>query len=467
MDKSFEIITFKGSTNNGEAVRITLDEDFIYGIIETKQGTYVIDQLRYFLKDSSLSYDQIIVYRDDKVKEKGYFCAVTPDMEIVKESIESPLAAKTTTSGCFALEVAADADFEFWSTYGGNTQSRIFGYFNTMDIVYETTFDLDVDVVNVHVWTTAADPYTSTIPATINNEVGNVWGTTFANVERDVVRLFTGKNLGLNLGRANALGTLCDDISNNFTTDHPTAYKTLAHEIGHNLNAQHPTSGCSGGNQPIMCQGTAQKVPLYFSTANRTRINNHMNANEACIITGTPDIDLFIDVAEWEGSAFYVSAHVSNAMGPYSWYLNGVLQSATGSSFSKRYACEGGTSQISVRANTDCGFDWAYGYYYEECGSGGGHRMEVYPNPADSEKNISPSKTNMEAETITMSLEPLRETQDITLTLLDFSGKPVKEMVFEGQTNDMKMNVSTLSKGIYFLKIVGRKVEETHTIIIE
>ena len=73
----------------------------------------------------------------------------------------------------------------------------------------------------------------------------------------------------------------------------------------------------------------------------------------------------------------------------------------------------------------------------------------------------------MEAETITMSLEPLRETQDITLTLLDFSGKPVKEMVFEGQTNDMKMNVSTLSKGIYFLKIVGRKVEETHTIIIE
>ena len=61
----------------------------------------------------------------------------------------------------------------------------------------------------------------------------------------------------------------------------------------------------------------------------------------------------------------------------------------------------------------------------------------------------------------------LTNIQDVSLTLLDFSGNPVKEMAFEGPVQDIKMDVSSLSKGIYFLKIVGKELDETHTVVIE
>tara|TARA_B100000749_G_C18442024_1_gene472620 strand:+ start:58 stop:417 length:360 start_codon:yes stop_codon:yes gene_type:complete len=106
-------------------------------------------------------------------------------------------------------------------------------------------------------------------------------------------------------------------------------------------------------------------------------------------------------------------------------------------------------------------------YYYEECSGGGGHKLVVYPNPSDSEINIALDEKSSGSGMNVLESNTLTNIQDVSLTLLDFSGNPVKEMAFEGPVQDIKMDVSSLSKGIYFLKIVGKELDETHTVVIE
>lgn len=465
MAKEKRINTYKGFLKDGNDVRITLKEDFIYGTIMTAKGTIVIDQLKYVLNDSSIPANQIIVYNEEKVIDMGGFCGLKDKMENKTVRVESEQVARASTSGCFRMEVAVDADFEFFQTFGGNTNTRINGYFNSIRGLYETTFDLDIVLVNTHIWTTVADPYVSFDGATINNEIENTWSTTFGSVNRDIVCHFTGKDLGALLGRANAIGNLCDGDPNNFTSNHPTAYKTLAHEIGHNLNGLHPTSGCTGSSIPVMCQGTSQRVPLYFSTNNRVRINNHLSANQGCIITTTPSIDLFIDTVEGEGSAIYVGAHVESGMPPYKWYLNGVLQSSTSSSFSKRYRCEGGSSYIDVTANTPCGTDSARKYFYEDCTGGESHRMVVSPNPSSSIIYISePLDEGLGSLVESSDLRTFNE--NLLLELYNFNGTLVKTKKDQRNT-ELSLDVSSLKKGNYFLRIHGKELDETHQIIIE
>jgi predicted Zn-dependent protease len=183
-------------------------------------------------------------------------------------------------------------------------------------------------------------------------------------------------------------------------------------------------------------------------------------------VTLTTTVDIILDTAEFEGSAFYVAAHATGGSAPYNWYINGQLISTTSSSsFSYRYPCSTGSSYVGVVANTACGSRSDQAYYYEDCGSG--HRMVVYPNPASSEITISQMQEKKEVYYTSLSSESISQARDIVLTLLDFTGKPVKEMAFNEPTQDVKMDISTLTKGIYFLRIVGNNVDETHTVVIE
>lgn len=181
------------------------------------------------------------------------------------------------------------------------------------------------------------------------------------------------------------------------------------------------------------------------------------------LVLNTGSVNLTIGTVEWEGSAIYVSGSVTGGSAPFKWYINNQLISTTSSrSFSHRYPCEGGSSSLGVIAS--CGGS-DQEYYYEECS--GSHRMAIYPNPADSEINISLSEENMGVGQSVLNENNDQEIQDVTLTLLDFSGNPVKESVFKGPLRHMQMDVSNLAKGIYFLKIIGREIDETHRIIVE
>lgn len=185
--------------------------------------------------------------------------------------------------------MATDADFEYFDTHGNNTNNRILGEFNNIQGLYANTFDLEIIIVHQNVWNTVNDPYASLNPGAINNEIANTWGTTFDDLERDLVHMFTDKDFNGLLGSASALGDICiDQNANSFTVDEDfsNAY-TLAHEIGHNLGAQHPGnepgSNCGGGlNRTVMCTG--DNIPnLTFSQFSQNEINTYINNNSNCL----------------------------------------------------------------------------------------------------------------------------------------------------------------------------------------
>jgi len=123
-----------------------------------------------------------------------------------------------------------------------------------------------------------------------------------------------------------------------------------------------------------------------------------------------------------------------------------------------------GSGLLKVSSTTSCGTGTYATDVLGQCyGS-----YSVYPNPTASEINVS-----ILEEFSDWGVAKIPEIKDnpmpsnLVLSLLDFTGNPVKEISVNGNTKNIKMEVSTLSKGIYFLKIVGRDINETHKVIIE
>lgn len=205
-----------------------------------------------------------------------------------------------------------------------------------------------------------------------------------------------------------------------------------------------------------------------FTAGQANRMRNALLQNGELANAVTSSVNVSINTAEFEGGAFYVSAYATGGSAPFRWYINGQLIRTTSSrSFSHRYPCSTGSSNVGVVANTPCGGTTSdQAYYYEDCGSGG-HKLSVYPNPTDAELNISFAQDSKDIESATMYIEVIAETNYISLTILDLTGNPVRKKEFKSSLKDMKMDVSDISKGIYLLRIVGNELDETHTIVIE
>jgi hypothetical protein len=107
------------------------------------------------------------------------------------------------------------------------------------------------------------------------------------------------------------------------------------------------------------------------------------------------------------------------------------------------------------------------------CSTGGGRdRMYmVYPNPVDTELNIAINDTllNVSSFQKTDSNENIVLQKEVPFIIIlhDFEGRLVKQQQFSKLGDIQKVEVSDLKKGIYFLKIIARELEETHRIIIE
>lgn len=106
--------------------------------------------------------------------------------------------------------------------------------------------------------------------------------------------------------------------------------------------------------------------------------------------------------------------------------------------------------------------------------------MAVYPNPSNSEINISPILSQESGDFSllqpSIAMEQISnsnvdnnglEMENIKLILIDFSGNVVVEKPYYGKQEKIQMDISGYPKGIYFLKITGKNVDETHSIIIK
>lgn len=283
--------TYSGYANNDpkQFVRLYIDNDQIKGIVsDGKEGYYAIEPLSDITKSQEAD-NRYVVFNVADVQDIDGKCGLSePISQAVAKAETAARTAATFQSECRILEVATDADFEFFKNNGKNTNARILNDMNIVAGIYMSTFNIRLMVNYQHVYTTADDPYTSTDPSILLTEFTNYWNKNRTDVKRDVAHLFTSKFLEaftLGIAHKGVIGKT-PNMAYSLTYGTSNEYLTVAHEIGHNFNASHPTdakSGCSTATKTVMCSGLEKA--LVFSEFSQGEINSWIAANGKTLLT--------------------------------------------------------------------------------------------------------------------------------------------------------------------------------------
>ncbi len=198
--------------------------------------------------------DLMVVAREDDRPSPGGTCAVegkpepratmvpaTPDA-VARRFSRSP-------SEVFVLELACDADVEYYTANGSSvaaTVADIEAVINGMSDLWELDLQTAFQVGDVIVRTAEPDPYDTTNPFALLTELRSEWTAHQQGVERDLVQLFTGRDLdGTTIGIGFSDPGVCSTyygysiVQSRYSTTAANRYALSAHEISHNCGGSH------------------------------------------------------------------------------------------------------------------------------------------------------------------------------------------------------------------------------------
>jgi len=278
-------IAFKGYEKNGNGrVALTIDEDFIAGLVYEGDQVYYIEPYRYY--DRFAASDLFVVYERDEVIRDNVngSCMMLEGEEKIKEFLpvddhdhdEEGAVAKALA--CYQTDIALASDRSMFDKYGsvGGVEAHNIAVLNDVQTNYTGQFnhDIEFNIVTQFV-VTGNDPWSNsndagTLLSSFRNwgNAGN-FGTAF-----DVAGLWTDRDFnGGTIGIA-YLGGVCNSFKyhcvQDFTGNSELLRVLQAHELGHNFNAQHDNSGCPGGW--IMCPSV--NTSNNWSNASKNAVNN-------------------------------------------------------------------------------------------------------------------------------------------------------------------------------------------------
>jgi hypothetical protein len=302
--------TFKGRARGRQAAklladrseaRFTIDETVVEGLIITPTEHYFVEPARKFSK-SALSSDYVIYKESDVVMGVTGDCGVTLSEQVNKKAGAVRLENAQTVSTAVAtalflqLQIATEADFEYVQSKGGSPAAaarEILSIMNQVEGLYETQLGLTIKITYQSAWNTPSQPYTSTNPSTLLSELANYWNGNRGSVARDVVHMWTAKDLdNATIGTA-YLEALC-----RFTGNGRAAYgfskgvaglqqiAITAHEIGHNLGASHPNQQVpppAGCDNTVMSSNVSTTPQLDFCPYSANEIANYLATSIDCL----------------------------------------------------------------------------------------------------------------------------------------------------------------------------------------
>lgn len=293
---AYELSTYKGyaNQNNENEVRLTIKDDYVSGYISEGGELYYIEPVSQIVK-SSQSND-FVIYRTSDMKQTANITCQADHLESNTEMVENDAQLKSGSSvGCYTLELAIEADYEYYQIHGDEANEVILSIMNEVEGVYASTFGLDIAITYQGLYTSANDPYSDSITTSgyIISEFRNYWNNNKQDVQRDLAHLFTGRSMsGVSVGVAFTNATCSSasfayGVSQNIGSFYNSRFVLTAHEIGHNLNAQHSHGeNCSGAGS-IMCSGV-QPGNFYFSDAAQTAIFAKLDASGDCLAGNKP-----------------------------------------------------------------------------------------------------------------------------------------------------------------------------------
>lgn len=478
--------TYRGYLNNdpNQFVRLSVTDKTIRGLLFDKLKGYLsIEPLTTFEKLNQ-SQGKYVLYNMSSLRSSTKSCGVN--------FIKSKLPPSKPNGGrqmavainpCRIVEIATDADYEYFLASGNNTFSEILSTLNVVDGIYQSTFNLRIVVVYQHMYTSASDPYTSSDGANLLDEFSGYWNANRSAIKRDLAYLFTARQLsdvyGITYG-----ANMCSNLSLSYalTDKEPNDYYTTAHEIGHNFGAQHPEDvgypeACSP-TRTIMCTGS--NIPnAVFHSFSQNQINAHLASNNSCLFSGAPVVEqtylnsLPISVYSINEVCTYNTNSITTTIegleglsgAGASWQLinssNGALitGSSNGSNVNFYSGTSSGSFNLKLNMTNACGFSQAE-YFFNATNCPSYYRYTVYPNPA-SEYVIIEFENNQETKDYPEQFDLIEES-------MYGSGQPVRTLNLRQEstkqtaknTRQLTINVKDLPRGRYILRVTKEKEQK-------
>lgn len=251
------VSTFRGFVE-GEPesdVRLFISSQMVKGYVEVESQRFYLDPAYQY--DEGGGSNRLVIYEDgDQRDEAGLSCGLTEVRQHAEDLLGGQLADELAErrSGdpqkgvtLREMEIATDADFEYYAIYGANTNSHILSVINMVDGFYAEV-NLQLKVVNQRVFTSAlGDPYSTCNVYGQWCEMWQEWNANRTAIHRDVAHLFSGKRLYQSAttrvrGTSGLAGTVCNLSLAYVTSTNYREPALVAHEMGHALNALHINS---------------------------------------------------------------------------------------------------------------------------------------------------------------------------------------------------------------------------------
>jgi hypothetical protein len=159
------------------------------------------------------------------------------------------------------ISVGAVADYEFFQAYGNDSEAEILARLNIVDGIFSEQFSMYLSVQEVDVFQTSIDPFDSTDPGILLDEVSDYRQQNQS--QYGLTHLFTFRDLDGRTRGIAWLGGACRSLFGAALSQQRSASLTIgaltaAHEIGHNFDAPHDGEAPAPGAPPNPCQSTPE-----------------------------------------------------------------------------------------------------------------------------------------------------------------------------------------------------------------
>jgi hypothetical protein len=253
-----------------------------------------------------------VIYRttDTDAAQGQAFCAVVepgkasalsspvnPSYKSLLADLQANYAASVDLGG--QLEIALLGDNEFSTSYPLDPQAALLNRLNIVDEIFSRQVGITVLATQLETFADTTDPFTSTAPVTLLEQLASFRDTTPAIRSRGLAHLVTGNSLdGSTVGIAYR-GSLCDphygvSLSEGRGTDMTTSALIMAHELGHNFGAPHDgeAGACSAATQNYLMSPFVGGSST-FSSCSLAEMQPEISA-AACIAPATAFADVSV-----------------------------------------------------------------------------------------------------------------------------------------------------------------------------